>query len=332
LIEEDGSINTQSCITPDQGNSSEAVNEDVEAIKETVTNGLPRYVISGADLMSRQVDEMPTLLKPFLQKVGIAVMVGSSDTGKSSFLRQLATAVALDEKEFLGYKLNLTHHSAIYVSTEDDEDSMCNLMQKQNKGKDRSQFNNDLRYIFQNRNVRTMIADELTRAPADLVVIDTFSDVLATTDVNNAIVVRKFFKPYQRLANKHKCLFIFNHHTKKSQDNGLPSKHAVLGSMGIESRARVLLELRKDRFDIGLRHLLILKGNYLPGELKLRSLVLKFDDDMVFTNTGRERNIEELAGESSHNQHDELMERATELKREGHSLSNSIVMWTDGQS
>jgi hypothetical protein len=93
----------------------------------------------------------------------------------------------------------------------------------------------------------------------------------------------------------------------------------VLGSMAIESKARILLELRKDRFDDSLRHLIPLKGNYLPAEVKQTSVVLKFDENMLFSNTSKTVMIEELAGSRGVNVSAEMKERAAELKQQGES-------------
>jgi archaellum biogenesis ATPase FlaH len=314
----------QPCIKQilDTESSSEAVNQEEdkkEKTSEDVTVKVPRYVISGADLISKQVTEMPTLLQPFLPRVGIAVMAGSSDTGKSAWLRQLVTAVALNMYEFIGYKLNLKHKSAIYVSTEDDENSISYLMQKQNvEGLTPQQFRN-LRYMFETEKLSEKLDQELGRLPADLVVIDTLTDVFGAHDFNNAVVVRAFLQQYNKLAIKHNCLIIFNHHLSKAKEHAVPSKNALLGSMAIESKARILLELRKDRFDDSLRHLIPLKGNYLPAEVKQTSVVLKFDENMLFSNTSKTVMIEELAGSRGVNVSAEMKERAAELKQQGES-------------
>lgn len=77
--------------------------------------------ITGEMLLNQHVTEIPTLLEPLLPQSGLVCLAGSSDTGKSAFLRQLAMSVCAGLKSFLGMKLNVRYHSAIYVSTEDDE-------------------------------------------------------------------------------------------------------------------------------------------------------------------------------------------------------------------
>ena len=77
--------------------------------------------ITGEMLLNQNINEIPTLLEPLLPKSGLVCLAGSSDTEKSAFLRQLSMSVSAGLKTFLGMRLNAEHHSAIYVSTEDDE-------------------------------------------------------------------------------------------------------------------------------------------------------------------------------------------------------------------
>ena len=68
--------------------------------------------ITGEMLLMKQIHEIPTLAEPLFPKVGMACLAGSSDTGKSAFLRQMAMAVSAGLQYFLGMKLNVVHHSA----------------------------------------------------------------------------------------------------------------------------------------------------------------------------------------------------------------------------
>ncbi|MBO4819858.1 MAG: AAA family ATPase [Prevotella sp.] len=76
--------------------------------------------ITGEMLLNKNVREIPSLLEPLLPVSGLVCLTGSSDTGKSAFLRQLSMSVSAGLDSFLGMKLNVVHHSAIYVATEDD--------------------------------------------------------------------------------------------------------------------------------------------------------------------------------------------------------------------
>lgn len=297
--------------------SSKAAMEIKEDTETAITDEkVPGYVYTGKDLINQAVAELPTLLNPILPKIGLGLICGSSDTGKSAFLRQLATEISLGKETFLGFDLCLTHKSAIYVSTEDDEHTVAFLLQKQNAdGIDGVEFIN-LRYVFDEDNLVKKLELELKRKPADLVVIDTLGDMISS-DQNSSANVRAFFKPYRKIAMEHECLIMFNHHVSKSKENNVPSKTAVLGSAGIEGKSRILLELRKDKHEIDQRHLVILKGNYVPEEMKQRSMVLRFDQNMRFTNTGKAVPIEQLGGARNYNDTEEMKERAQELSKDG---------------
>lgn len=77
--------------------------------------------VSAERLMAAGAESIPCLWEPMLQQVGIAAVVGSSDTGKSAFLRELTVAVSAGDKEFLGFPLRTRYQRAVYISTEDDE-------------------------------------------------------------------------------------------------------------------------------------------------------------------------------------------------------------------
>ena len=62
--------------------------------------------ISALSLFKADIQELPKLVNPFFQTAGLASLVGSSDTGKSTFLRQLALSIALKKESFLGFQLN----------------------------------------------------------------------------------------------------------------------------------------------------------------------------------------------------------------------------------
>ena len=83
------------------------------------------------ELYNLEIDNVPKLLDPFFQKVGLASLVGTSDSGKSTFLRQLSLSIVLQKETFIGCKLNCKSNKVIYVSTEDDSNSVSAAIRKQ---------------------------------------------------------------------------------------------------------------------------------------------------------------------------------------------------------
>ncbi|MBF9236771.1 AAA family ATPase [Hymenobacter sp. BT683] len=288
--------------------------------------------ISARTLLEGGNDKMATLLDPILPKTGLVALVGSSDTGKSAFLRQLALAVALRDKTFMGLPLSLTHGRAVYVSTEDDQRSLAFLTRKQIRGRSNGiEEYEGLLYLFEHDGLVDQLDELLSLYPVDLIVLDAFSDLFEGR-LNDSQFVRAFFKPFHQLTVKHDCLIVLLHHTGKYRDEQVPSKHHVVGSQAFEAKMRMVMELRVDPIYSEKRHLCILKGNYLGREDKKDSYVLTFDDDLTFQETGERQSLETLtklpnagsdgAGEKSTGYTQEKCETAAKMRNEGKPLAD----------
>lgn len=53
-----------------------------------------KYLVNGYDMLSRPAEKLDCLVEPILPRAGVAALVGTSDSGKSTLLRGLAMAVA----------------------------------------------------------------------------------------------------------------------------------------------------------------------------------------------------------------------------------------------
>src|SRR5690606_19141685 len=140
-------------------------------------NSLP---YSGLKLFKNNYNNIPTLIDPIFPKTGIVSLVGSSDTGKSTFLRQLALSIIFNEKTFLGYEINSKTNKVIYISTEDDPNSISISLKKQvtnfKETVDESKLDN-LLYIFDTDEIHKKLEKHLSTTNVDLVIIDTFTDI-----------------------------------------------------------------------------------------------------------------------------------------------------------
>ena len=287
------------------------------AIEESIEN-LFRIEdeITGEQLLNSKVEEIPCLVFPLLQQTGLACLAGSSDTGKSSILRQLAIDIVSGKENFLGFKINAKHKSVIYVSTEDPQRETTFLLHKQRNGGTPDQFNR-LRFIFELDNLYNELDRRLKNHPADLVIIDCFADAYGA-DLKDTSKIRLFLHPYQELAQKHECLVLFLHHTGKRTENFEPSKNNLLAGQGFESKMRLVIELRADLMNPQHRHLCIVKGNYLPASFKRESYVLQFNEDnFTFTNSGDRTPFELLAKQQDADNSKAKYEQAKELKDQG---------------
>jgi RecA-family ATPase len=271
---------------------------ETDIITKIQNHNLPsdafRGVYGANELLQRDITSIPTLLDPIFPKVGLIGLAGSSDTGKSSFLRQFAVSVCLGESNFLGFELKPTHRRAIYVSTEDDDFAVSYLLNRINNEKKLipEQYRG-LQFVFDTSNLLQTIEHLLIDEPTDLIIIDAFADLYGRS-MNDANQVRTFLNEYSQLAQRHKCLIIFLHHTGKRTEDLAPSKHNLLGSQGFEAKMRLVIELRTDQNEPDKRHLCIVKGNYLPKEFKTESFVLSFNDNLIFENTHQRRVFEDL--------------------------------------
>ena len=270
-------------------------------------------------IMTTPVDN-PTLLEPILPRQGVVALVGSSDSGKSSLLRGLAMAIVSGKEEYIGFRLNTRYRRAIYVSTEDDQLSIGSLMRRQTgspTGLEAMEYDG-LHFIFDTDNLLATLELGLKSYVPDVVIIDAFADLYGGP-MNENNRVRGFIQAFAQLATKYDTLFIFLHHTGKRTELLLPSKHNAIGSQGFEAKMRLMMELRPDPVRHDIRHLCIVKGNYLPSEYKHDSFELYFDQNLNSTATGervpfamlKERNLDAEAEEA------ERLELIKAMREEG---------------
>lgn len=136
-------------------------------------------------------------------------------------------------------------------------------------------------------------------------------------ELNAANKLRSFINDYYNIAKKHNCLLIILHHTGKRTEELAPSKSNLIGSQGFESKMRLVIEMRRDWKDGNVRHLCIVKGNYLASEFKEKSYVLQFKD-RTFVNTGRRTPFSELVKPTDqYDSGSKAKERAIELREAG---------------
>ena len=289
--------------------------EREEAEKQTFR----KYLVNGFDMLSTTTEQMDYLLSPLLPRVGVAALVGSSDSGKSTLLRGLAMAVVSGAKRYIGFELNPTHHSAIYISTEDDAAAIGTLMQRQLEELcTPKEAYTSLDFIFDTDNLIENLEKMLEDRPRDLVIVDAFAD-LYTGPLNENNRVRGFINTFSQLAVKYNTLFIFLHHTGKRTESLTPSKHNAIGSQGFEAKMRLLMELRPDPTRHDIRHLCVVKGNYLSAEYKHDSFELRFTPSLNFEATG-ERVPFSMLREHNDDEREERAEQARALRDEGMTL------------
>ncbi|NCU04688.1 MAG: AAA family ATPase [Chitinophagaceae bacterium] len=246
-------------------------------------NQKQKLFFTAKELLEREVKEIPTLWNPYLPKIGLVGLTGSSDTGKSTLLRQLAIAICAGHNTFLGHPLQPEHKNAIYISTEDSEDAIAACLSKQFGKSDPNKIPG-LKFIFnQNAPIETA-CKLLEKEKADILIIDAWAD-LFHGNTNDVSQTRSSLNELNMIAQKYKCLVVILHHTVKNSEYNKPDKNKLNGSQGIEAKLRVLLELRPR--GLNERVLSVLKGNYISNSVKSKSEILLFNEErLLFKDTG----------------------------------------------
>ena len=296
----------------------EGLFESVEQPTISKPKSYDKTTFDALELYNLKIDNLPKLLNPYFQKIGLAALVGTSDSGKSTFLRQLSLSIAFKNEYFLGNKLNCKTNKVIYVSTEDDSNSVSaairkqiNYMISQEKDLDLTLLKN-LHFIFETENLLSKLKKRLKKDPCDLIVIDAFSDVFAK-DLNANTQVRQFLHDYHNIARTYKCLIIFLHHIGKNTQKNAPSKDSIIGSQAFEAKMRAVIELRPNKYKDNYKDLWVLKANFLDSTFKNKSYVLEMNEDLIFKETG-ERNSK---GQNFKKDNSAIVEKVLGLKNKG---------------
>lgn len=270
-----------------------SIQPQVKIEKEKYNN----EVFSALDLYNRNIRELPKLLGELIPKVGIILLAGSSDTGKSIFARDLVLSLVLNKSEFIGFPFteNL-FRKAIIVCTEDDDLAISYLLRKQLQNESEElklQCLQNLHFLFDSDNLIDKLNAILIANRVDIIKIDTLGDLV--NDIKDNGEIRKLLSSMKKIAMNYQCLILLMHHTNKRTESLIPNKSNIQGAGGLEQKCRLVLELRNDLQDANLKHLSVLKGNYLGREYKHSSFVLECDPlSLTFKNTGQRIPFEDL--------------------------------------
>jgi RecA-family ATPase len=272
---------------------------------------LEKIFIPADKLFSQESKEEKFLIDKIIPIASLTGLVGESDTGKSSFLRQLAISIVYGDDDFLGFKINSGCKNVLYISTEDGSIATSDWLKK-HLGQDLP--NNDLlsrlRFIYSTERIVSNLKEVVMTNCIDLIIVDSYADIFEG-NMNQSNEVRNFLNQFNNLANEYGTTIIFLHHTNKSAV-GKPNKKFISGSHGFEAKMRSVLYLTKDANDDNLRNLSVVKGNYLSSKEKSECFVLEFNEQLSFKNTGKRVPLNKLGEES-------YLELAKELKSSGKS-------------
>ena len=290
----------------------------IQGIKPTEKNlklngKLSKFLIGADVIKNKNYKEVEYLVDKLIPRGTLCALVGESDTGKSSLLRQLAVSMVYGDEDFLGFKMKSSCNNVLYVSTEDGEMATSVWLNKyfgQEKSED--DILSRLNFIFSTDGIISNLRDTVKKNCIDLIIVDSYAD-LFTGSMNNSNEVRSFLNQYDSLVNEFGTTVIFLHHTKKSSAGSRPNKNNILGSQGFEAKMRSVMMLTKDNDNKSHRHLCVVKNNYMPETNKSESFVLKFNEQLAFENTGERVDLDELIDE-------DYLKQAKELREGGKSI------------
>jgi RecA-family ATPase len=274
-------------------------------------------VITAKEMLENNITEIPMLWGHLLPKQGLALLSGESDTGKSTLMRQLSSAIVSGQDTFLGLGLNSDKQSVIYVCTEDDVTSISARLKMEFDSTNSTDPYLNFRYIFKEDDIIKQVDEELEENLADCVIIDALGDIF-DGDGNSMASVRQFYKPYDKLSKRYGCLFLFVHHNRKSSGR-YPLKTDVSGSQAFEAKPRAVLMLRHGTGSTSNKELSIVKGNFVPAEMKNSDFSLRINENGVFEILA---NISPSYGinKSKPDENNKLVKRIIELSAERHPL------------
>jgi RecA-family ATPase len=285
--------------------------------KLKIRNRLKKLFIGADTLKNLEVEDQDFLVENLIPRGALCGLVGESDTGKSSFLRQLAVSLVYGDQNFLGFKLNGGCKNALYVSTEDGKAATSRWLKTHlGEGESKDEYLSQLKFVFSTDGIVENLRETVMENCIDLIIVDSYADLFEGS-MNNSNEVRRFLNQYNNLSVEFGTTIIFLHHTRKSTAGLRPDKNHILGSQGFEAKMRSVMMLTKDNEDKSLRHLCVVKSNYLPEEVKSKSYVLRFNNQLSFENTGKRIDLDELVAE-------EWLEEAKSLKEQGKALRDIV--------
>lgn len=288
---------------------------DPEKCVDVTNLGTPeKTTFTGEELFNLNADKIPCLIGDIIPKIGLFGLAGSSDTGKSMWFRQLIICL-VKGIPFCGWPIDSIYGKGIFVATEDDQIATSYLLRRQAQSPDNLK---NIRFHFDTDNIPDYLRHELSREPADLVIIDAWSDVFGQ-NLNDSALIRTTLNEYRSIANTYKCAIGFLHHTGKRTEKLAPSKNNILSGQGFEAKMRLVMELRNDPHDSYYKHLCVVKGNYLSKEYKETSYKLKLDPEtFTFSDTGERVPFEELTEAVEIGERKQPLMKAHELDSSSH--------------
>jgi|GEM_PF-5467312 len=240
------------------------------------SQGEERSVYTLKELNEMKVEGIPYLWDGIFPEAEIGFITGPSDSNKTTFLRQLGYAIIQSHEGFLGRKLSPRKRRVIYISTEDSIKATAAATLSQGTASMPAEIQNRMVFVFKPPRSLEELEPLIGSEGVDAIVSDTWTDTFSG-DITNPIQVRQNLNVYRRFAQKHQCMILLVHHSRKGSEGSDPNKGQMLGSQALESAPRIVVDIRKEG---DKRQITVVKGNYTPDELKKRPIYARYNSEI----------------------------------------------------
>lgn len=210
-------------------------------------------------------------------------IVGGSDSGKSTFLRELAIAVAQGEEEFQSFPLRTQTKKVLIFSLEDGERDVNSFLNDFRHDLIATEELENIHFVFEYEGKAIDTLKKITdHEKYDLIIIDSYSDVFDGYSGNDQMETKRFLNTYDAIAKAQDAALIFLHHINKASKESKVSKDSTMGSAGFQQGVRSLVVVNKMQGKYStLRHIVVEKGNYVSSADKRKELILNFNEETL---------------------------------------------------
>lgn len=234
------------------------------------------------EILSETIEHDHFIIDGILPSTNLIALIGPSDIGKGLLCAQLSICY-ITENKFLNFAIK-GNKKVLFCSFEDDKKSVNRRFQKMMfdfSDEEIAKVNSNLFFEFDPDNIIEKIHLHLKRHPdTGIIFLDPFSEIGGLSDINSLTIVRAALREIKQICDIYGLCCIFVHHISKSAEGTKKfSKSNSLGSQGIEAKARVMFEMKKENGEAV--QIAIVKGNDLSENVKYPQSFLSLKLDLT---------------------------------------------------
>ena len=195
-----------------------------------------KFKITSDDDFAAQESNLKWLVKGFLPKANLGVLFGESGSGKSFAMLDLSAAICRGIEFWNGHRV--TKGRVLYVVAEGVSGfrqrikAYCHQQAIPRIGMDVIyDVTPNLTNVAQ---ITDLISEIRQREPYDLIVMDTFAQVMAGADENNGLDVGNALAQCKRIANRSGAMVLLVHHSGKDASKGSRGHSSIKAACDVE--------------------------------------------------------------------------------------------------